>query len=93
MEEQIERDMSYQKNLEEQNAKFLKEKNDLALQLQLEREENEKFGKEKGCTFATVNTMDWEALGFYKRQGFTIEFERHGFKKESVFYFLRKPLL
>jgi GNAT superfamily N-acetyltransferase len=53
----------------------------------------EQFGKEKGCTFATVNTMDWEALGFYKRQGFTIEFERHGFKKESVFYFLRKPLL
>ena len=47
MEEQIERDLSYQKNLEAQNEKFLKEKNDLALQLQKEREENEKFGKEK----------------------------------------------
>ncbi|CEG57197.1 GNAT family N-acetyltransferase [Legionella fallonii] len=52
----------------------------------------EDFGKEKGCTFATVNTMDWEALDFYKNLGFEIEFERHGFVKNSVFYFLKKPL-
>jgi ribosomal protein S18 acetylase RimI-like enzyme len=48
------------------------------------------YGKEKICTFATVNTMDWEALGFYQKLGFKIEFERHGFLKDSVFYFLRK---
>ena len=48
------------------------------------------YGKEKGCTFATVNTFDWEALGFYQKIGFKIEFERHGFLKDSVFYFLRK---
>lgn len=53
----------------------------------------EKYGKEKGCTFAAVNTMDWEALGFYKKLGFQIEFERHGFKKNSIFYFLRKDFL
>ncbi len=53
----------------------------------------EQFGKEKGCTFATVNTMDWEALGFYKKLGYTIEFERHGFSHDSVFYFLRKEFL
>ena len=51
------------------------------------------YGKDKCCTFATVNTMDWEALGFYQKLGFTIEFERHGFQKNSVFYFLRKEFL
>ena len=50
------------------------------------------YGKDKGCTFATVNTMDWEALGFYQKAGFIIEFERHGFLKDSIFYFLRKEL-
>ena len=52
----------------------------------------EKFGKEQGCTFAAVNTMDWEALDFYKKLGYEIEFERRGFLKDSIFYFLRKEL-
>lgn len=52
----------------------------------------ERFGLEQHCTFATVNTMDWEALGFYQRLGYAIEFERHGYDKDSIFYFLRKPL-
>lgn len=51
------------------------------------------YGKEKNCNFATVNTMDWEALGFYKKLGFKIEFQRSGFHKNSVFYFLRKEFL
>ena len=51
------------------------------------------YGQEKNCSFATVNTMDWEALGFYQTLGFRIEFERHGFQKNSVFYFLRKGCL
>ncbi|HAT4455398.1 TPA: GNAT family N-acetyltransferase [Legionella pneumophila] len=49
-----------------------------------------KYGSKKGCAFATVNTMDWEAIEFYKKLGFKLEFERHGFQKNSVFYFLRK---
>jgi len=48
------------------------------------------YGKEKGCTFATVNTMDWEALGFYQKLGFEVEPARTGFMKDSIFYFLRK---
>lgn len=52
----------------------------------------EDLGKQKGCLFMTVNTMNWEALDFYKKLGFTVEFERHGFEKNSVFYFLRKDL-
>lgn len=51
------------------------------------------YGKEKNCNFATVNTMDWEALGFYQRLGFKIEFQRSSFHKNSVFYFLRKEFL
>ncbi len=52
----------------------------------------EKLGREKKCTFAVVNTMDWEAVGFYRKQGFEIEFESHGFDKGSVLYLLRKEL-
>lgn len=51
------------------------------------------YGEEKKCYFATVNTMDWEALGFYEKLGFKVEFKREGFHKNSVFYFLRKALL
>lgn len=50
----------------------------------------EETGKARGCTFATVNTMDWEALEFYQKLDYKIEFQRKGFEKESVFYFLRK---
>lgn len=49
-------------------------------------------GKEQGCNFATVNTMDWEALPFYQKLGYTIEFVREGYKKDSKMYFLRKEL-
>ena len=52
----------------------------------------ERLGVEGGCRFMTVNTMDWEALDFYKKLGFNIEFERKGFDKGSIFYFLRKEL-
>lgn len=50
----------------------------------------ERHGIARGCTFAAVNTMDWEALGFYQKLGYEIELARKGFMKGSVFYFLRK---
>ena len=52
----------------------------------------EKLAKEKKCLFMAVNTMHWEALDFYKKLGFYVEFERRGFEKNSIFYFLRKDL-
>lgn len=52
----------------------------------------EKFAREKACHFLATNTMDWQAPDFYKRQGFYIEFERHGFDKDAVLYYLRKDL-
>lgn len=52
----------------------------------------EKLAKNNKCHFMTVNTMDWEALDFYKKLGFYVEFERKGYDKNSIFYFLRKNL-
>ena len=52
----------------------------------------EDYAKKNGARFLSVNTMDFEALDFYKKLGFRVEFERHGFDKGSIFYFLRKDL-
>lgn len=54
--------------------------------------EAEKIGRERHCTFSTVDTMDWEALPFYEKLGYSIEFVRKGFEKESKMYMLRKEL-
>ena len=53
----------------------------------------EALAKESKCNFIAVNTFDWEVLDFYKKLGFYVEFERKGFDKNSVFYFLRKDLI
>lgn len=55
-------------------------------------QEAEVLGKEEGCTFATVHTMDWEALAFYQKLGYSIEFIREGYEKDSKMYLLRKAL-
>jgi GNAT superfamily N-acetyltransferase len=55
--------------------------------------EGEEFGRQHHCTFATVNTMDWEALPFYTKIGYEVEFVREGFRHGSKMYFLRKQLL
>ena len=54
--------------------------------------EAEKIGLEHQCLFATVNTMDWEALEFYQKIDYEIEFVREGYVKESKMYMLRKKL-
>ncbi len=52
----------------------------------------EQLAQDGHCNFIAVNTMDFEALEFYKKLGFTVEFERKGFDKNSSMYFLRKDL-
>lgn len=52
----------------------------------------EQLAIDNRCNFIAVNTMDFEALEFYKKLGFTVEFDRHGFDKNSIMYFLRKNL-
>lgn len=53
----------------------------------------EQLAKENHCNFIAVNTMDFEALEFYKKLDFKVEFERKGFEKNSSMYFLRKDLI
>lgn len=50
----------------------------------------EEFAKSKGCLFSTLETMDWEALDFYKKLGYQQTAEQHGYFKDTVMYFLRK---
>jgi GNAT superfamily N-acetyltransferase len=52
----------------------------------------EKLAHANHCNFIATNTMDFEALDFYKKLGFEIEFEKKGFEKHSSMYFLRKNL-
>lgn len=54
--------------------------------------ETEAIARERKCKFATVNTMDWEALTFYQKLGYQIEFTREGYEKQSKMYFLRKKI-
>lgn len=55
-------------------------------------QEAENIGCQRKCTFATVNTMDWEALPFYQSCGFAVEFVREGYDNQSKMYLLRKAL-
>lgn len=50
------------------------------------------LGKECGALFITLNTMDWEALPFYQKLGYSIEFTREGYLKDSKMFMLRKNL-
>lgn len=53
----------------------------------------EDFAKKKNCSFITLETMEWEALEFYKKHGYFVEFEREGYDKNAVMYCLRKDWL
>jgi ribosomal protein S18 acetylase RimI-like enzyme len=55
-------------------------------------QEAEQIGRQRGAGFVTVNTMDWEALPFYKKLGYSIEFTREGYDKNSKMFMLRKAL-
>jgi len=54
--------------------------------------ECEKLGRDRHCTFVSLTTMDWEALPFYQKLGYEIEFVREGYEKNSRMYLLRKSL-
>ena len=50
------------------------------------------YGKKKGCTQATVTTMSFQAPDFYQNLGYTIDFCRQGYSKDSTCIFLSKQL-
>lgn len=62
----------------------------LGTKLMLEAEE---IAKKRGCTFATVTTMDWEAQGFYEKLGYSLEYTRSGYQNDSHMHILRKDLI
>jgi len=50
----------------------------------------EELAVNKKCVSAAVNTATWEALDFYKKLGYRVEFTRRGWAGDSEFYFMRK---
>jgi len=51
------------------------------------------YGRESGCMMATVATMSFQgATEFYKKLGYTIDFERAGYTKNASCIFLKKNL-
>jgi ribosomal protein S18 acetylase RimI-like enzyme len=50
----------------------------------------EQLGRERGCTFVYLQTMDWEAPQFYQKQGYQVEFVRSGYQQDSKMILLRK---
>jgi ribosomal protein S18 acetylase RimI-like enzyme len=51
------------------------------------------YGLENNCPFAFVETMSFQALEFYKKMGFELEFTRNGYAHKTSFHYLRKDLL
>lgn len=51
------------------------------------------YGKTQGCTFAFVETMNFQAPDFYQKLGFKIEFISSGYNKDVSFYYLSKQLV
>lgn len=53
-------------------------------------EQAEEFARQKNALFISVNTMDWEALPFYVKLGYQIEYVRGGYENDSKMFFLKK---
>jgi GNAT superfamily N-acetyltransferase len=51
------------------------------------------YGREHNCPFAFVETMSFQASGFYQKLGFTIELTRTGFSHGTSFHYLKKGSL
>lgn len=50
------------------------------------------FGKKRGCQFAFVETMSFQAPEFYQKMGFVIEFSRPGYARNTMFHYLKKTI-
>lgn len=50
------------------------------------------FGIKRGCQFAFVETMIFQAPEFYQKMGFAIEFSRPGYAENTIFHYLKKSL-
>ncbi len=50
------------------------------------------FGRGRKCQFSFVETLSYQAFGFYKKLGFELEFTRAGFEQGTSIHYLRKYL-
>lgn len=51
------------------------------------------YGQKQNFSFAFVETMSFQALEFYQKMGFTLEFTRNGYVDGLAFHYLRKDFL
>lgn len=49
-------------------------------------------GKELGCRFAYVETLSFQALGFYQKLGFTLDYTRKGYNHGVSMHYLHREL-
>lgn len=50
----------------------------------------EEIAREKKMPFAFVETMSFQALDFYRKAGFALEYTREGYAHNTSFHYLRK---
>lgn len=50
------------------------------------------FAQGRGCQFSFVETMSFQAVTFYEKLGFKIDFCRSGYSNDTSFYYLSKDL-
>ncbi len=51
------------------------------------------YGKKEKHPFAFVETMSFQALEFYQKMGFVLEYTRDGYVQDISFHYLRKDLI
>lgn len=51
------------------------------------------YGRANGCAVAFVDTLSFQARGFYQKLGFELEFTREGLAHGVSLYYLKKILL
>lgn len=50
------------------------------------------YGVDQGCSFSFLETMSFQAEGFYKKLGYVTELRRAGYREETAFIYMRKDL-
>lgn len=60
-----------------------------ALQLM---EQAHSWGRSQGCDFAFVETMNFQAEGFYHKLGYVTEYTRQGYAAGTSFIYMKKDL-
>jgi ribosomal protein S18 acetylase RimI-like enzyme len=50
------------------------------------------YGRERGCHYAFVETMNFQAPEFYQKMGFEIEMKREGMSQGTSFCYLKRDL-